>query len=521
MSGRWLDRGRRWGGPPACAVAVGLVAPVPAAAQSELPFDSMEPTVRRQFVEAVRGVEAAPLDARAHGHLGMLYHAYELHASAEPYYRRAVDLAPGGIRWRYYLGVVLVAIGDPDAAVAQFDAVLAEAPGDIAALLGRAEADRTRNRLDDALAGYRRVITLAPRTPQAYGGAGHVLGRQGDLEAAVARYEAAIKFAADHPYGPARYGLGQALRKLGRIDEAIEQLELAEQQRGREPPVDDPLMREVEALATGAIEALHRGIDLLAAGRLEEAVVRLNESIRINSDLAEAHSQLGAARLEQGDLPAAETSLRHALRLHPGYVDALQNLGVLEHRRGALAEAVEHFQAVLAVRPDHFDAQLGLGTDLRPLGRRAEAAVHLRAALRLRPDDARPYKRLAAVLAEQGEFEEAIAQLRWGVERLPDDLSVADRLAWMLATCPHEHLRDGAEALRVAEDVCRRTNRRVPRGLDTLAAALASLGRYDEAVAVAEEARGLARARGDETLAVQIETRLSLYRDGRGYLSAP
>jgi len=200
MSGRWLDRGRRWGGPPAWAVAVGLAAPVPAAAQSELPFDSMEPTVRRQFVEAVRGLEAAPLDARAHGHLGMLYHAYELHASAEPYYRRAVDLAPGGIRWRYYLGVVLAAIGDPDAAVAQFDAVLAEAPGDIAALLGRAEADRTRNRLDDALAGFRRVITLAPRTPQAYGGAGQVLGRQGDLEGAVARYEAAIKFAADHPY---------------------------------------------------------------------------------------------------------------------------------------------------------------------------------------------------------------------------------------------------------------------------------------------------------------------------------
>ena len=296
---------------------------------------------------------------------------------------------------------------------------------------------------------------------------------------------------------------------------------MAEQQRGREPPVDDPLLREVEALATGAIEALHRGIDLLAAGRLEEAVVRLNESIRINSDLAEAHSQLGAALLEQGDLPAAETSLRHALRLHPGYVDALHNLGVLEHRRGALVDAVERFQAVLAVRPDHFEAQLGLGTDLRPLGRRAEAAVHLRAALRLRPDDARPYKRLAAVLAEQGEFEEAIAQLRWGVERLPDDLSVADRLAWMLATCPHEHLRDGAEALRVAEDVCRRTNRRVPRGLDTLAAALATLGRYDEAVAVAEGARDLARRRGDETLAGQIESRLGLYRDGRRYLSAP
>ena len=103
---------------------------------------------------------------------------------------------------------------------------------------------------------------------------------------------------------------------------------------------------------------------------------------------------------------------------------------------------------------------------------------------------------------------------------MPDDLSVADRLAWILATCPDDRLRDGAAALRIAEDVCRRTSRRVPRALDTLAAALANLGRYDEAVAVAEEARDLARRRGDETLAGKIEARLVLYRGDRPYRQA-
>lgn len=483
----------------------------------EFPFDSMEPVVEAQFREAVDHVKAEPLDAEANGRLGMLFHAYELPALAAPCYRRAAAIAPDEIRWRYYLGLVLAEQGDLEAAAPQFGAVLARRGDDVAAFMQLADVDRARNRLADALAGYRHVIGIAPQLPQAHFGAGQVLAQLGDAATAEKYFREAIERSPQQVYGQARYGLGQALRLAGRTGEALAELELAEQQRGRGPPRYDPLTQAVDALATGAVEALHRGIDVLTAGQTEAAIGLLEEAVRIDPDLAEAHSQLGAAYLTQGAMEAAEASLRRALALNPNYVDALYNLGVLLHRRGETAEAVERFDSVVAIRPDHFDAHLGLGTDLALAGQSADAAAHLHKAEALRPDDPRPYKRLADLLAGIGEFETAIEMLQRGVVRLPQDMSIADRLAWILATCPVDHLRDGPEALRLAEAVNQRTEYGVPQALDTLAAALANVDRFEEAVEIGEQGRQRAIELGDDELVAEIRARLALYRSGRPY----
>ncbi|MCZ6735528.1 MAG: tetratricopeptide repeat protein, partial [Planctomycetota bacterium] len=339
--------------------------------------------------------------------------------------------------------------------------------------------------------------------------------RRGELTIAVGYLEEAIRLTAE--YGTARYVLGQALRKLGRTEAAMQQLELAEQQRNEEPRVPDPLRQRLDALRTGAIDALHRGIDLLQQGQVEHAIALLEEAVRINPDLPEAHGQLGTALLKRGQLEHAEASLRRALNLDPNFVDALYNLGLIAHRRNNYSEAARHFALAVSIRPQHFDAHLGLGADLSRLGRTDEAIEHLRAAARLRPDDPRPYKRLGSALAALGRYEEAIRWLRDGVQRLPNDASIADRLAWILATCPQEQWRVSAEALRIAEAVCRRTNNAVPQALDTLAAALANLGRFEEAIAAAEQALQMARANDNRDLASEIEARLDRYRAGRPY----
>ncbi len=110
-----------------------------------------------------------------------------------------------------------------------------------------------------------------------------------------------------------------------------------------------------------------------------------------------------------------------------------------------------------------------------------------------------------------------LAALRLGLERLPDEVTIAERLAWVLATCPRDDLREAAEALRLATEVCRRTNNKVPQALDTQAAALANLGRYDEAVVMAQRARQAALVRNNEQLADEIQRRLDLYQTAQPY----
>jgi tetratricopeptide (TPR) repeat protein len=479
------------------------------------PIRSMEPTVRMQFRQVLDRLGEVPLDPAVNGALGMLYHAYGFFALAEPCYRRALALEPDAIRWRFYLALVLAGRGDWDASAAQLDFVLGARPEHVPALLHRADADRRRNRLDTARAGYERVIELAPATAQAHCGAGQVALRRGDLNGAVAHLREAVRLAPD--YGTAHYALGQALRKLGRLDEARAQLMLAEQHRDDEPPLDDPLVAELQGLRTGAVESLHRGVELAKRGRFDRAVELFQESARIDPKLAEAHAQLGAALLARGDLETAGPPLHRAIELEPNLADAHYNLGLLEHRRGDFDQAVGHFRRAADVRPDHFDAHLGLGTDLPHVGRHDEAVMHLRTALGLRPDNPRPYKRLGNALARAGDCPGAVTVLRAGTQRLARDASIADRLAWMLATCSRPSPHDAAAALRIADEVCRQTGLAEPQALATKAAALAALGRFDEAVAAAEQAADLARSHGKTRLEKEIEVHLKQYRAGRPY----
>ena len=74
-----------------------------------------------------------------------------------------------------------------------------------------------------------------------------------------------------------------------------------------------------------------------------------------------------------------------------------------------------------------------------------------------------------------------------------------------------------AEALRLAEVALANSSRESPDLLDTLAAAYASAGRFEEAAEAARRAADLARASGDAAYARRIEHRLGGYLQGRAW----
>ncbi len=489
----------------AAALPPGTVPDLPA-----VPVETMEPAVRAQFEETIARVKGSPDDADANGALGMLCHAYELHVLAVPCYERAMELAPGDPLWPFYLGVVLQELGAWERSAAVLGPLAAADSRDGAAILSLGHALRRTNRLEEALAAYRRAIELDPARPQAHCGAGQVSARMGDDEGALPPLREALRL--EPRYGAAHYSLGQCLRKLGRMEEAREALKLAELYRDDEPAVNDPRLAALTDLATGAVAALNRGIDLLHEGQYEQAIVLLEEAARLAPALAEAHSQLGTAHLAAGRLEIARAHLERALSIDPWFVDAIYNLGLVAHRQGRHGDAVALFERAVSIRPSHFDAHLGLGADLPAAGRGEDAERHLREAMSLRPDDPRPYKRLAALLSAASKDAEAAAVLRRGASRLPGDASIADRLAWILATSSDPAVADPAEALRIAEEVCRVTRGEVPQALATRAAALAALGRRDEGIESARRALELARAAGNRDLAAEIEAQLRGYQ---------
>ena len=95
-----------------------------------------------------------------------------------------------------------------------------------------------------------------------------------------------------------------------------------------------------------------------------------------------------------------------------------------------------------------------------------------------------------------------------------------NNLAWILAANSSDALRNGAEAVRLAERACELSEHREPVLLGTLAAAYAEAGRFGEAVKTAEKACDLATAGDLKDVAAKNTELLELYRAGKPYREA-
>ena len=92
------------------------------------------------------------------------------------------------------------------------------------------------------------------------------------------------------------------------------------------------------------------------------------------------------------------------------------------------------------------------------------------------------------------------------------------KLSWIFATYEDGKYRNGEEAIKLAERLCKITKYSQPLALDALAAAYAETGKFDIAVLTAQKGLELAEQQGPkEELALGIKKRLELYMTGQPY----
>ena len=126
----------------------------------------------------------------------------------------------------------------------------------------------------------------------------------------------------------------------------------------------------------------------------------------------------------------------------------------------------------------------------------------------------------AAKLSGARDFAGAIAGYRRALEIDPLLVEALNNLAWLLATCPEASLRNGAEAVQLAEKACQITEYHRTIMVGTLGAAYAEAGRFPDAVATAQKACELARIFKEEALLAKNQELLELYRSGKAYHEA-
>lgn len=114
----------------------------------------------------------------------------------------------------------------------------------------------------------------------------------------------------------------------------------------------------------------------------------------------------------------------------------------------------------------------------------------------------------SGILSQYGKKAEEMSWLRKAAEQ--QYLPAINALAWNLATDKDDTLRDGNEAVRIAEKACQKDNWKNSQYVDTLAAAYAEVERWDDAVKTQRLAITKLGADSGETK-TSFESRLQQY----------
>jgi tetratricopeptide (TPR) repeat protein len=274
----------------------------------------------------------------------------------------------------------------------------------------------------------------------------------------------------------------------------------------------------------------------------------LEHALAVSGDSAMAHNNLAALHMVERNWPDAEKHLTDALRLQPTFPAPRINLARVLAQEGKSAQAVqeieklnptfqpeghrqlaetflmmmntnaalEQYSSAVQLAPTNAAVRETLGLLLANQGKIPEATEQFNALVQLRPD-AQSHYRLALSLLIQGKAEESITHYEEAIRLKPDWPEPLNDLAWLFATYPRAELRNGPQAVELAERACKLTNFKEARFLGTLDAAYAESGRFPEAITTAEEAKNLAVAAGDKTIADLADERLKLYRSGLAY----
>jgi tetratricopeptide (TPR) repeat protein len=228
--------------------------------------------------------------------------------------------------------------------------------------------------------------------------------------------------------------------------------------------------------------------------------------------LIDRREQLAEALLDAGQIDEAATEFRSVMEEQPANAAAHNGLGMVLLRKGNIDQSIDQLRQALKIDADNYAMRVNLGMALSEQGKLDEAVSEFQSAVKIDPDRVEARINLATICGNQGKVKEAVAQLHEVVRLQPDNVDWLSQLAFILATCPHDSIRSGSEAVKLAEKAVSLSQGQDPASLDSLAASYAELGDFAKAAQTAEQAMSLAYRQNKIALTQTLKARLDLYK---------
>ncbi len=242
----------------------------------------------------------------------------------------------------------------------------------------------------------------------------------------------------ENKFGEAHFLLGLALSRLGRVDEAVPNLENAARLGAVIPERLNALAQAYETTQKrpGVIERVYKralGIQPRAAdirvnygrflqslGRLDEAESEYTRAAETNPTLTEPHFNLGLVALQKSEFEDARKHLARAVALDPDHAAAVSHIGLSYAIENKPTLAEENLRRGAEIGVQDATAQANLGAFLLNTARPSEAIPFLEKAIALDPAYADAMANLALAFLQTDREDDAITMATSALQFNPD-----------------------------------------------------------------------------------------------------
>ena len=166
----------------------------------------------------------------------------------------------------------------------------------------------------------------------------------------------------------------------------------------------------------------------------------------------------------------------------PSTADGYNNRGMARKAKGDLDGAIADYTKAIEIDPRDAHAYYNRGIARDDKGDHDGAIVDYTKAIEIDPRYAPAYNNRGIARRARGDLDGAIADYTKAIEIDPRDPLSYNNLAWLLATAFKDLIRDGKKAVEYGRKAAELTKWEDADTLDTLAAAYAEAGNFDEAI---------------------------------------
>ena len=248
----------------------------------------------------------------------------------------------------------------------------------------------------------------------------------------------------------------------------------------------------------------------------DSEISHYTKAIELKPDYTSAYNNRGNAYVRKGLPDKAIYDLNKAIELAPDYHLAFFNRGRAYKVKGQYDRAIRDYNEAIRLVPDYAPAYSYRGVAYSKKGLHDKAIADGTKAITLlkmmgdKHNLAIAYNNQGHTYRKKGSYERAIADVNKAIELDPGYANAYNHLAWLLATAPDAALRNGKRAVELAWRAAELDWN--AQNLDTLAAAYAEVGRFEDAIERQLQAIAHPKKEGDEGSRASFQRHLERYK---------